>query len=192
MNWKIILGWAAVLVLVAFAGVFAGRRLLQWQVDRAHEEKLAGLEIGQATGLRAGMSFPEVEITALTGQSVATGRVLDVGRHIVVFVSEACDACSESLRRWAEELTELPADITVLAITDGSFEAAVEYARRNELNFPLYVDEQDLFATEYGVDVIPTAMGIDEERQIRFVRHGIPDHFGLDAAVDALSAPLPH
>lgn len=191
MHWKMILSWLVVLAVIAWLGVFAGRRVLQWRVDRAHDEKLSGLDVGEATSLRAGMEFPDVLVTAPNGQRVQTGELLVDRRHIVVFVSAACDACSIALARWAEELEELPDDVTVFAITDGVFSEAIDYAERNELRFALYVDESDLFAAEHGVDVIPTAVGVDAERRIRFVQHGIPDNFGLEAAIEALSAPLP-
>lgn len=190
MNKKLIPAWILGLVLVVVLGSLAGRRFLDWQVSRAHDEKVRGLETGESTSLRPGMSFPDEPISAANGQTVNTGEIRGSANLLLVFLSTHCDACASSLADWNDAYDSLPDDIRLIGIADAPIDEVTAYAQSSGLRFPVYADTEDIYGTKHDVDVVPTIVGIDTNGSIRFVHHGVRESLTLEKAVEGLRGKL--
>lgn len=178
--------WAIGLALMIGLGILAGRRYLAWQVDRAHDAKIDGLEKGESTGLRPGMAFPNELLTAPNGQTVSTSDLASGAHLLVVFVSTHCDACASSLSDWNYDYDDRPGDVRLVGIADSPVDEVAEYVTSTGMAFPIYADPLDTFGMKYDVDVVPTVVGIDSTGTIRFVVHGIREGYSLERAIEKL------
>ena len=111
----IVLSAVAVFV-VAFLGVMAGTKYIEWRQIKWKEKRLAGLATGQSSKLRAGEKIPEIPLVGLDGTPTSTRTITDQNNSLYLFVSVSCDLCTEVTRSWFGYVDRIPPEVKVYGI----------------------------------------------------------------------------
>lgn len=136
--------------------------------------------------LGPGMPFPSVPLRTMEDEPVDS-RALVAGRPSLVLLIDAdCEACREFLDVWKARRAELPAGLNVLGIAREPVDYARDYARNNGFPFPLYSDEEDVFADTYVIRVSPSVVGTYEDGVIAYIGKAVTPEFTPRKAVELL------
>jgi peroxiredoxin len=136
--------------------------------------------------LGPGMPFPSVPLLTLDGDSVDS-RALVVGRaSLVLFIDPDCEACREFLAVWKGRRRALPPDLNVIGIVREAPGYAKDYATNTGFPFPLYCDEQKIFADKYVIRVTPSVVGTYPDGVVAYVGKAVTTKFTPRRAVDLL------
>lgn len=136
--------------------------------------------------LERGQPFPEVTVTGLDSVKVSTTSLLRGHETFVLFISTACEACSDLLKVWNRRAGEIPEGMNVLLIVDEEVDYAARYASKAGIGFPLYCDTRSVFAKRHKMEVYPTAVAVRADGTMAFVRRGVTPLFTPDRAVMTL------
>ena len=177
------------LLVMIGLGVLAGQRLAVWRADRVHDATVAKLEAGEASALRGGQKFPEVELVSLDGHHTTTTSLLRGTDALVVFLSPGCEGCTQALLNWNPSPEGNSGRPSVIGIARATAEDASIYVRETGLGFPVFADERDVFGTRYALHAMPTVIGTRADGTIVFIRHGISEDFTPEAAAKLLETP---
>ena len=70
-------------------------------------------------------------------------------------------------------------NVVTLASQSGSFSEVATFQKENDLKFPIIVDQNGVFARQWGVVGFPSSFVIDKNNNIRFVEVGFTTEIGL-------------
>ena len=178
-----------VLVMIGL-GIPAGKRLAVWRAERVHDATVAKLERGEASALRGGQKFPEIELVSPDGHHTTTTSLLRDTDALVVLLSPGCEGCTQALLKWnPSPVGNRTGRPSVIGIARATAEDASIYARETGLSFPVFADERDVFGTQYALHAMPTVIGTRADGTIAFIRHGISEDFTPEAAAKLLETP---
>jgi len=189
------LAFAAGAAIMVVAGNRVGHELAHRRDEAAMADRVARMNDGDATGLRAGELFPAVVLTTPANQNGVTARVdshtIVAGREaLVFFLSEDCEPCTQAARRWSDPSAQVPAEALIVGIIDQPPAVRDRYVAQHQISFPVLSDSADVFGREYGVEVYPTLVGVDANGTMVFVRHGMDDGFTPGVALELLRAGI--
>lgn len=125
-----------------------------------------------------GSYAPDFELPGIDKQVYHLGRYLDEFRAIgVVFISNNCPLVKSYLDRLKQIQTEFKSQqFTLIGINsnvsentiEDSFEAMIEFAETEKLNFPYLRDPTQDVARSFGAQVTPEVFLLDEKAVIRY------------------------
>ena len=121
--------------------------------------------------------FPDLNVYALDGTKVSSASLVQGGNTVVLFVSTSCHVCGETIETWDNLRYQIPDSMHVVCIVDEDLEFAQAWAEQDQFPFPLYVDTRSAFALRHGVEHYPTAVGVDADGTILWVRRGVSEMF---------------
>jgi len=130
--------------------------------------------------------FPDVTLTGLDSVKVSTASLVRGHQTIVLFISTACETCSELMKVWNRRAEVVPADLHVVLIVDEDVDYAAKYAARTGIRLPLYCDTHSVFAHQYDMEIYPTAVAVRPDGTMLFVRRGVTPLFTPDRAVNMI------
>lgn len=117
----------------------------------------------------------------LAAQSL-DGQSFDIGRWrgdsgIIYFWAEWCAVCKAN-RHVIKSIAEDKQVITI-AMQSGSAAEVAAYMQKEQITFPVIVDEQGEIARRFHVTGVPAALIIDKEGRIAHVTRGYTTELGL-------------
>jgi peroxiredoxin len=127
--------------------------------------------------LEPGQTFPDVSVYDLEGTETSTDRLTRGHDSLVFFVSLSCDVCEEVMESWREQIDQIPDHLTVFAVTEEEVRFARQFAELHDFPFPLYCDEQGIFATRYLMSVFPSVVAVTGQGRIAFIGRAVTPEF---------------
>ncbi|NNF06550.1 MAG: redoxin family protein [Candidatus Eisenbacteria bacterium] len=183
---------ATSLILLGLAislGVLAGKRYPEWRQNRDHEQKLNAIRTGEATELQAGRLFPNLQILDTEGTASNTDDLLEQNDSVILLLTTDCEPCHDSIFHWSRSVASIT-DVQFLFLAVDEPGLVYDYAQSLEFPVPLYCDDTQRLATEFGVNLYPTIVGVDQNKRIRFVRHGLDSDFDPPTAAELLRSQI--
>jgi peroxiredoxin len=178
-------------IVVAIFGALAGNGLLAWQQQRANAAKLAGLEAGESSRLRAGDPIPEIELLTLDGNATTTTELSADQDLLLFFVAINCEPCTEAVTSWFPLADHVPSHIAIYAVCQEYAEYARVYVDKTGMIFPTFCDTARTFDNKYDLNIYPTVVGIRAGGTIAFIKHGFDTEFDPMTAAQMLMASTP-
>jgi peroxiredoxin len=136
--------------------------------------------------LERNQPFPDVTLTGLDSVKVNTVDLVRGHETIVLFISTACETCSELMTIWDRRARVIPAEVKVVLIVDEDVDYAAKYAAKSGIRFPLYCDTRSVFARQHKMEIYPTAVMVRPDGTMSFVRRGVTPLFTPDRAIMVL------
>lgn len=136
--------------------------------------------------LERGQPFPDVVVTGLDSVKVNTADLVRGHETIVLFISTACETCSDLMKVWDRRADVVPAEVKVVLIVDEEVDYAAKYAAKSGIRFPLYCDTRSVFARQHKMEIYPTAVMVRADGTMSFVRRGVTPLFTPDRALMVL------
>lgn len=177
--WVLLAGSAAMLVLLGVR-----HRTLR---ESFHEHRRTDMRV------QRGQYVPSFKgITAAADESLTVGQGPVGSRQVLIFLTSTCPYCRQTLPFWKRMAGQLADSITagspvrILALTTDSLTVAKEYARINQLPFPLVPLEGMRLVSMYRAFVVPQTIVIDHEGRVLLARHGVIEtQQALDSVIKA-------
>lgn len=116
--------------------------------------------------LGAGEEFPHVPIMATDSAMTTTSDLLTDG-GVVIFMELGCPPCSVMSQNWSKALQSWNDPPPVFGIAYASLERIARYRDYLSIEFPIYSDTGDVFATAYQVTDYPMRLIVDTAGVIR-------------------------
>ncbi len=163
---RLLLFSAIALVIVAgglVAGSFVGRELRR----PPRPEKP---QIDQRLAL--GSPMPDATFFAPYGDTIQLQDVTAGRKAILIFLSTTCTPCTDLAAEWHDVFPGFAAEYEIVGVSSESPSAVDEFVRRWDITFPVLLDHERRFSSEYRIEAAPTLLGIDENGLITFAEIG--------------------
>jgi peroxiredoxin len=122
------------------------------------------------------------DVSALLAGQTLDGQPFDVGQWrgesgIIYFWAEWCPVCKAN----RHVIKSIAADkqVMTIAMQSGSAAEVAAYMQKEQITFPVVVDEQGEIARRFHVTGVPVALIIDREGRIAHVTRGYTTELGL-------------
>ncbi|HEV8635166.1 MAG TPA: redoxin domain-containing protein [Chloroflexota bacterium] len=124
------------------------------------------------TNLTAGKAVPDLEVSTLDGSGVRLSQFAN-GLTSFVVVSPHCSGCHAALKRLGENGAASETAERTVIVSTGDSAGTMELIREAALpaSVPVLIDGAGLTRNEWGVQVIPTTIVVDEA--LKFVRQDL-------------------
>jgi peroxiredoxin len=169
--------WNFLLVIVAILGS-------AWiHVTRVPTEA----EVVARIAARVNFQAPDFGLTTIDGKEIALsdyrGKVV-----LINFWATWCPPCRTEMPDIRDAAVAHPDNFVVLAINNGeSDEAAENFARLFNLQFPVLLDSDGAVARKYNVQGMPTSFFVDRAGIVRAANMGAMSRAYIEAQIEALS-----
>ena len=140
--------------------------------------------------LSPGMAFPGIDLIDLEENKVNAASLVAGRASLVLFVDPDCEACRDLLEVWNKRASELPPDLNVVAITLVDAQFAKQWKEDTKFPFPLYCDDQGIFARNYRIKVYPTVIGVYPDGGVAYVGRAVTPEFTPKRAAGLLAEAI--
>jgi len=140
--------------------------------------------------LYPGKPFPAVQVLDLQENKVSAASLVAGRPSLVLFIDPDCESCREFLAVWDKHANELPAGLNVVGITKVDPQYAKQYKEDSGFPFPLYSDEEGIFARDYRIKIYPTVVGTYPDGAVAFLGKAVTPEFTPKKAAALLSEAI--
>jgi len=100
-------------------------------------------------------------------------------KAIIFFWATWCPHCRTQLKKLNTTQETLTKQGIKLVLVDEGEKASIveQYAKKNKLDFTIFLDKESSLTDPYGIIGLPTFIFVDEEGVVRDVTHSLPESY---------------
>lgn len=123
-----------------------------------------------------GQSASDFRLTNVRGQMMTLSELRDGRPAVILFWATWCPMCQGVLKDLNKRQTEIAQKgAQLVLVSTGEDSGTVNrYLKRKGYDFEVFLDEDQKYSYEYGIEGIPTLFFVDKEGMIRGVKHELP------------------
>lgn len=161
----ILLSVAALVVLVG--GLVAGS-LVARQVQSPPRVEKPAID-GR---LAIGETLPDIAFLATYGDTVQLRDLIGGRNAVLIFLSTTCNPCGDLAAEWRDVFLDYGDTYELVGVSSEAAVAVESFVAKWGLPFPILIDADRRFASEYHIEASPTFLGIDPNGSIAFSEIG--------------------
>ncbi|MFQ6084371.1 MAG: peroxiredoxin family protein [Methanosarcinales archaeon] len=121
--------------------------------------------------LEIGEKAPYFELRTTDGKEFNLANFNDK-KILLVFFKTDCSHCLRQLANLNEIKEKIQEKLEIIAVSESDKKKTKEFEETYNLNFPILIDDKDIFKSKYGGGGVPTLYLLNEEMKIRYRRVG--------------------
>lgn len=126
-----------------------------------------------------GKEAPSFTLKTLSGEAVSLSKTRAGKKTILFFWATWCPHCRAALNAISQDPEQFERKgIKFILVNLGETREIVQrYAEKNNVKFPVFLDESSALVDSYGLGGVPTFFFIDEKGIVQAVRYSLPENY---------------
>lgn len=144
------------LIVLNFVGILT---VFFWKISK-NQKVNSRCNIESISKKLIGNPFPKYHYLDADGNEVSPS--FDNDDLLVSFIHSSCDACKIQLTAMPNEVSRNAQKLKIIAIAAESPEIVRDYIKRNDLRFPVFINQDQTLVKDLGISCTPTNILIEE------------------------------